>query len=199
MKNLLTVLLATLLIVSCKNTPDPQAKENAPATQAPINMEGVPEGMTPANQTKPNGEPISISQTDIVGMEKSKINGKNVSIRSGASIKSEKTGTFEDQEAVEVITFENVRNEGEAIISESITVKGSGGTVTLPKGKAVMVENFDAEKNTYTVSYEDPKKGRLEAQISASAVQTITYATWFNVKRKNGETGWVLGKFLQTN
>lgn len=196
MKYLLIILIGGLIWASCKNNSEPKTNDTAQAVD--LNLTGQ---TMDSNQIKEAAAKsgVEISKTDMVGLSKSAIDGSNVSMRSGATVKSEKIGTFEDKESVEVLTYENVQNEGEAILSKSIAVKGSGGTVNLPKGKAVIVEDFKSETNTYLVSYEDPKKGKLNAEIDASAVQTITYATWFNVKRKNGETGWVLGKFLKTN
>ena len=196
MKQTAFLLLLALAVYACQNTPDPKATD-APLTNAP----GQPGTTLDTNQLKEEAAKsgVEISKTDLVGMSKSSINGSNVSMRNGATIKSEKIGTFEDKELVEVIGYQNVQNEGEAILSKSITVKGSGGTVKLNQGKAVLVEDFNPEANTYLVTYEDPKKGKLSAEIDASAALTITYATWFNVKRQNGEIGWVLGKFLKTN
>ncbi|MDO8368507.1 MAG: hypothetical protein Q7T20_17035 [Saprospiraceae bacterium] len=194
MKYLLIFLLAAFTWASCQNTPDPQTYEtsNAP-NQAGTTLD------TNLLKEEAAKSGVEISQTDIVGMSKGTIDGSNVSMRSGPTVKSEKTGSFEDKEQVEVLGYQNVQNEGEAILSKSITVKGSGGTVKLNQGKAVIVEDFKSETNTYHVSYEDPKKGKLEADIDASVALTITYATWFQVKRQSGEIGWVLGKYLKTN
>lgn len=125
--------------------------------------------------------------------------GSNVTMRKEASVQSEKLGSFDAQESVEVLETKNVNNDREAILSKPITVKGSGGEVNLPKGKAVVIESYQSERNYYLVTYQDPQKGKLTAEVDASAVETITYSTWYKVKRKNGETGWVLGKFLKIN
>ncbi len=196
MKNLLLILLVSLSWVSCQNNPEPKALET-PAMNAP----GQPGAAQDLDQAKEAGAKagVAVSESELVGMSKSVINGSNVNMRKEASVRSEKIGTFDDNESVESLESLNVQNEGEAILSKSITVKGTGGTVTLPKGKAVVVENYFPERNTYLVSYEDPKKGKLGAEIDASAAETIIYATWIKVRRKTGETGWVLGKFLKTN
>jgi hypothetical protein len=196
MKYLPLLLLSVFVWVSCKDTPAPPKMEtpveNQPAVQNGQAMD--------INQQKELAAQsgVEVSESELVGMSKSTIIGTNVSIRQSATIKGEKIGVFEDQESVKVLESTNVTNEGEAILSRSITVKGSGGSVTLPKGKAVMIEGYTQATNTYQVSYEDPKKGKLNAQIDASAAETIIYATWFKVERKNGEQGWVLGKFLKT-
>ena len=125
--------------------------------------------------------------------------GSNVTMRKEASVQSEKLGSFNSNEPVEVLETKNVNNDREAILTKPITVKGSGGEVSLPKGKAVVIEEYQSERNLYLVTYQDPQKGKLTAEIDASAVETITYSTWYKVKRVNSETGWVLGKFLKIN
>lgn len=120
-------------------------------------------------------------------------------MRKEASVQSDKTGSFEMGETVEILETKNVENDREAILTKPVTVKGSGGEVTLPKGKAVVIEAYQSERNYYAVSYQDPQKGKMTADIDASAVETITYSTWYRVKKSGGEIGWVIGKFLKTN
>lgn len=196
MKNLLVCLFAILAWSACQNNPAPETTEATNNSQ-PASSDAKEDSII-ATKTVPEGAKMA-TESNLVGIQSGTITGSNVTMRQGATVQSEKTGTFEDKEIVEVLESTNVQNEGEAILSKPITVKGSGGTVKLTKGKAVVIENYQAGQNTYSVTYEDPKKGKLTAQIDASTVETIIYASWFKVKRKNGETGWVLGKFLKTN
>lgn len=196
MKNLLVCLFAILAWSACQNNPAPETTEATNNSQ-PTSSDAKEDSII-ATKTVPEGAKMA-TESNLVGIQSGTITGSNVTMRQGATVQSEKTGTFEDKEIVEVLESTNVQNEGEAILSKPITVKGSGGTVKLTKGKAVVIENYQAGQNTYSVTYEDPKKGKLTAQIDASTVETIIYASWFKVKRKNGETGWVLGKFLKTN
>ena len=194
MKYLIIIVFVLFTWTACQETPEVKAPESPQGTQAPTPTPGavsVPEGVT-----VPSGI-IEVAKSELVGMGKANIVGTNVTMRKDASIQSEKLGAFEDKELVTVLGSKNVQNEGEAILSQPISVKGSGGTVNLPKGKAVVIEDYMPNTNTYLVTYEDPKKGRLTAEIDAKATQTIIYATWFNVQRSNGQTAWVLGKFLK--
>ncbi len=129
------------------------------------------------------------------------IKGTGVSMRSDATIKSDKISTFNAGEKVIVLENRNVNNDNEAILTKPIalTVSQTGvgdAAITLPKGKAVVIESYNADDNKYAVSYQDAKNGKLFAQVGSDAIETITYATWYKVKRSNGQTGWVLGKFL---
>ncbi|HMX40547.1 MAG TPA: SH3 domain-containing protein [Saprospiraceae bacterium] len=135
---------------------------------------------------------------------KPRINGSNVIMRKEASVKSEKLGSFSPNEEVEVLETKNVNNENEAILTQPIPLyanEDQSGKVamTLPKGKAVVIEQYNADDNKYEVSYQMEGKGKLFAKISADAVETISYSTWYRVRRASGEEGWVLGKFLKTN
>ena len=118
-------------------------------------------------------------------------------MRKEPSVKSEKLGSFSAGEQVSVLSSKNVDNSQEAILTKPITVQGSGGTVSLNKGKAVVIEEYNAETNRYKVTYEDAEKGKLMAEIAADVVETINYSTWYEVKKANGEVAWILGKFLK--
>ena len=125
-------------------------------------------------------------------------------MRKDASIQADKLGSFNKNEEVSVLETKNVNNENEAILTKPIQLyisEANTGDIamTLPKGKAVVVEKYNSDDNKYEVSYQAEGKGKLYANISADAVETISYATWYRVKRSSGEEGWVLGKFLKTN
>lgn len=134
----------------------------------------------------------------------SRISGTGVVMRKESSVKSEKIGNFNDNEQVSVLETKNVNNDNEAILTKVIALyaseSGSGQEIMqLPKGKAVVIENYDTDQNKYYISYQDAKKGKLYAHIDSDALETISYSTWYKVKRANGQEGWVLGKFLKTN
>lgn len=135
---------------------------------------------------------------------KSRITGTSVTMRKAASVRSDKLGSFNNNEEVTVLETKNVNNENEAILTKPIPLyvsESNSGEVamTLPKGKAVVIEKYNADDNKYEVSYQAEGKGKLFASISADAVETISYSTWYRVKRANGDEGWVLGKFLKIN
>jgi hypothetical protein len=130
---------------------------------------------------------------------KGTIIGNNVTLRKEATVQSEKLGSFRNNEGVDILETRNSENENEAILKEKTSLTGNGAVIVLPKGKAVVIESYNAGDNNYTISYQDLQKGQMTAEISASAVETITYSTWYKVRRENGETGWVLGRFLKTN
>jgi uncharacterized protein YgiM (DUF1202 family) len=189
MKQPLTILLL-LSLFACKNEPKTSGAETTLTRQSGDTIQKEPA----QSGVQPTAPPV---QNDESTAAKGVITGSNVTMRREASVQSDKTGSFEQGEVVEILETKNVENDREAILTKPVTVKGSGGEVTLPKGKAVVIEAYQSERNYYEVSYQDPQKGKMSADIDASAVETITYSTWYRVKRTSGETGWVIGKFLK--
>ena len=191
MKQLAFFILLGAAFVACKNDVGPKNEAVQVSPSEPLPQNRVNETVTSISRTEADtAQPYS---------PKGIITGSNVTMRKEASVQSEKIGSFENSEKVEVLETKNVNNESEAILNKSITLKGSGGEANLLKGKAVIIEEYKSEGNLYRISYQDPQKGKLTAEVDASAVETITYSTWYKVKRMNGETGWILGKFLKTN
>lgn len=226
MKNLAFVLMAAFLWGACQNNPSPKTGEELQEIKAELEakkkeladkqaiaeiekeLEAVEQQIRAVGITSPSEGPAPVASSTVANEAlpvassegpSAKIVGSNVTMRKEATVQSEKLGSFENNEGVEVLETKNVNNDREAILTKPITVKGSGGEVNLPKGKAVVIEEYQSERNYYLVTYQDPQKGKLTADIDASAVETITYSTWYRVKRANGETGWVLGKFLKIN
>ncbi|MBL7827696.1 MAG: SH3 domain-containing protein [Saprospiraceae bacterium] len=185
------LLFFALCWIACKNDQAP----NNTVTEAPAPTQ------TPTSTPSP--EPVANEETrdqPVIAQDdhsKATITGSNVTMRKEASIQSEKIGSFTAAEKVEVLESKNVNNDKEAMLTKAVTLQGSGGEITLTKGKAVIIEEYQSERNFYAVSYEDPQKGKLTADIPADAIETISYSTWYRVKKANGEIGWVLGKFLK--
>jgi hypothetical protein len=153
-----------------------------------------------APQSAPNPPAAKAART-ASNLPRGQINTGNVVMRSSSSVKSNKLGNFHANEEVEILESQNVSNEGEAIVTQPVKFYASeAGTgevaYTLPKGKAVVIESFDSDNNQYHVTYQDAKKGRLYATIDANLLETISYSTWYRVRRSNGKEGWVLGKYV---
>ena len=206
MRHLLFLLLLSLFLANCQNDSSPKTGEGAEQQG-----KAVEKTEQPTMSDQPKSAPTESSEsaatapaTTSAVSPKSHINGTNVTMRKEASVKSDKLGSFNPNEAVTVLETKNVNNENEAILTKPIPLyvsESNSGEVamTLPKGKAVVIENYNADNNKYEVTYQAEGKGKLFANISADAVETISYSTWYRVKRATGEEGWVLGKFLKTN
>lgn len=151
----------------------------------------------------PPGPASSLSAPYVPSGAMGTIKGLEVIMRAEASVKSDKISSFNQGEQVEVLETKNVNNENEAVLTTSLTLDGTSENkpvkMIVPRGKAVMIENYNADKNEYTVSYQDDRKIKFSGAVKADAIETIAYSTWYRVKRHTGKEGWVLGKFLKPN
>lgn len=124
--------------------------------------------------------------------------GKGVIIRQSNSVESAKMGNYDENEKVSIISEARPQNQNQAIAAKPIKLYDDydGKLITtLNKGKALVIENFDG--SVYKVSYQDPKFGKLYATVFPDELQNISNEIWYKVRRKNGDEGWVLGKFLK--
>lgn len=183
-----------LTLTACKNDPPKNQETVAPVAQI---VDSVPHTDTVASPAASQEQVPAVMPNPDAG--KATITGDGVSMRKEASVQSEMVGSCTKGEKVSVLTSKNVENDREAILTKDVTFQGPDGEITLPKGKAVLIDEYKSERNIYAVSYDDPKKGKLTADIESGAIETITYATWYKVEKAGGESGWVLGKFLKTN
>jgi hypothetical protein len=216
-------LLITFSLIACKSDPSPKTGEELEKAKTALETKKkeladkqeiarIEKELQELNQQikQVNKEENQASGKSAQGTEsatpaatnngpQSHIIGTGVTMRKDASVQSDKVSSFNANEAVTVLETKNVDNDKEAVLTKSITLTGNGSEIKLPKGKAVVIEEYKSESNTYLVTYQDPQKGKMSADIDAGAIETITYSTWYRVKRSNGQTGWVLGKFLKTN
>lgn len=124
--------------------------------------------------------------------------GKGVIIRQSNSVESAKMGNYDENETVTILSEARPQNQNQAIAAKPIKLYDdyNGKLITtLNKGKALVIENFDG--SNYKVSYQDPKFGKLFATVFPDELQNISNEVWYKVRRKNGDEGWVLGKFLK--
>ena len=132
---------------------------------------------------------------------KGRIVGVNVIMRSAASVQSTKLDNFVNNETVSILSRSGAAQGNEAVLNDDVqlysyTSSGRTPMYTLPKGKAVVIQEYLPQNNSYRVSYQHPDMGKLEAAVQADLLQNISHQTWYQVQRNNGQTGWVLGQFL---
>ncbi len=204
MMNLRFSFLFAILLASCQNQPAPDAQSEAPVsgntaeTPATEQKPAAPDNSQMAEAASKAGAQIA-TESDMVGLSKGTIAGKNVPIRNAAGFKAEKGGSFNDKEVVQILSNKVIQTEGEGFLNKPVTLKKNGSSITLGKDKKVLIEGANEAANTFFISYEDPKKGRFEAEVNADVFQGRIFANWYLVKRENGETGWVMANFLKIN
>lgn len=178
---------------ACQNQPENKSQDAA------AQMNGQPISNAEQNQQKEEAEKngVYFSNSDLVGTHKAVIIGKNAAIKSGPGFSTETLGTFDENEKVTMGEYKVVQSEGEGILGKPIKLTGNAGSITLAKGKSVLIEKTDDASSTALAVYEDPAKGRYEAEVKFDVFETRMYAVWHQVKRANGDIGWVFGKYLQ--
>jgi hypothetical protein len=132
------------------------------------------------------------------------IKGNSVTMRDKASTQGNSLGAFNNNEVVTILKKQRADNAGEAILKTPIDlftgVNGTGEkSIVLPKGKAIFIQGIDDSSGKVYVSYKHPEKGTLYAMIPTNAIEDIESSIWYQVKRSNGQTAWVFGKFLSEN
>jgi len=51
--------------------------------------------------------------------------------------------------------------------------------------------------NQTSLSFKDPEKGDVTGNVATKRLNFTYDDTWYQVRRANGEEGWVFGKFLK--
>ncbi|MCC7465853.1 MAG: hypothetical protein IT261_06270 [Saprospiraceae bacterium] len=202
MMNLRLLFLFAIIWASCQNQPAADVQTEAPATSsnpetAPAEQKAVPSDISQKAEAASQAGGQIANVSGMVGISKGTIIGKNVPVRKEAGFKAEKVGNFNDNEVVSVIGNQVIQTEGQGVLKKPVVLKKNDSSITIGKEKNVMVEGFNPSTNTFSISYEDPKKGRHEAEVNADAFLGRIFANWYQVRRENGETGWVMDLFLK--
>lgn len=149
---------------------------------------------------KKGGHSESAAYTPNQSKGRGKITGESVILRAGNSVQSAKIGNFSKDEVVTILDQAAASAGNEAVLSGNTVLYTDNDTsegITLPKGKAVIIESYDASNATYTITYRHPQKGPLYASVPSSALDYLHGDYWYYVSRSNGARGWVTGKYLQ--
>lgn len=122
------------------------------------------------------------------------IKGTNVLLRGNHSTKSKIVGSFKSSgEEVEIVgTY--IEDKSQALISEDISFSINDLNYQLKKGKAL---NLIEEKDDYyTVSFKGKDLNEQIIKLEKAYVSISDFSKWYKIKRKNGQIGWVYGKFI---
>jgi hypothetical protein len=154
----------------------------------------------------PEGTPTIVKQKTPSNASMGMINAGAVVMRGGPSTSDAKVDNFNQNELVTILESRRPENANEAILRKEMKLYATSdmsGTqyYPVPKGKAVKIEstenlNDGDIENSFNVSYKHPQHGTIYATVNESDIDFISNEIWYRVKRTNGKTGWVFGKFL---
>ncbi len=124
------------------------------------------------------------------------IKGTNIVIRDSHSSKAKIIGSFKkSDESVKILESYISSDTSETLINSSITASLPGGkSYFLEIGKAVNI--LFIENNKVQIQFKNKELSNLTAIIDKKYIDTHTNSNWYKVQRKNGEIGWVFGKFI---
>lgn len=152
----------------------------------------------PANNNGGNTSTTTKGTTNAPTNASKTIVGTGVLMRAQPSVEGAKMASFNNNESVEVLDTKTPENQNEAVTATEVKLYSDYNgkyMATLNKGKALVIDK--KEGNTYYVTYQHPQYGKLYATLPSSSLESISNLTWYKVKRSTGQTGWVLGKFVQ--
>ena len=123
------------------------------------------------------------------------INTSNVILRNYHNTNSSIITQFNNSgEKIEIIDLFIDNLQAQTLLKNSITLFVNNKKIILNKGKAIKIININ--NNNANISFEDEDRNILYSNIHISNVDIINTNKWYKVKRNNGETGWVFGKFI---
>lgn len=137
-------------------------------------------------------KPSSNESTEIQG----KIRGQSVSLRAANSAQSAKLAVLTADEPVKIISKKISVPSNEAIINQAVTISEYGQSFALPKGKSLLIQDWNHDDQRWYVSFTTPEETTVYTMIDKNKVDRMDNKYWFQVRRQNGTTGWVLGDFL---
>ena len=159
----------------------------------------TPVTTAPALVAAPAPVASSNARTTSRSVSSATIKGTSVIMRSEPSINGAKIENFTTNELVEIVAASRPNNNNEAIIRKNVEFVGNNNRFTLNKGKAVVIEEYDANFGVYEVSFQHPQYGTMSATLSEAEISLISNEVWYKVRRANGQVGWVFGKFVIKN
>lgn len=209
---LLTLLLAATCITACQREKPSEVEQKRQELESKRNELKEKQELAVLNEEmkKVEGEiektggrvtAEAVSYKTKAPTNRGRINGENVILRSAATVQSSKLDNFAQNESVTIVARTNANAGNEAIVKQDVslysyTSAGKTPVYTLPKGKAVILQEYMQDSDAFRVTYQHPDMGKLEAVLATNLLHNLSDQTWYQVRRNNGQTGWVLGRFL---
>jgi hypothetical protein len=115
--------------------------------------------------------------------------GEAVIIRQSASAQSKKLGNFDQGESVKILQKQVSLTNNEAILTQDVAANDD---LIIKKGSAVQIRRYIAEQDYFEIDFKD-----TYLNLPAYVVQQTVNENWYQIRRANGMSGWVFGKFLK--
>lgn len=189
-----------LFMFACKNDPPSeleQARQQLEAKKQKLEDKKALASL----QSELKNLDAELQRIDGINPKKNNLNatvkGTNVNLRASGSAQSDRVAVLNDKENVQVLQRETAQNSNEATITQNMTLSASDGLeYKLNRGKAVILHHYDPEHDQWFVAFSTEQGQSLNTWISSDQLSRTSNKDWFQVRRSDGSTGWVLGEFL---
>jgi hypothetical protein len=141
---------------------------------------------------------IELEKNDEKNSKSATITGTDIIIRNEHSTKSEIIGSFK-KAGEKVVILETYTSKKQTVLikNKTIVIDREGEENTLQDGKSVKIIAINEESPIEILISFKNKKGEIkEGLVSENDLDYIN-ESWYQVKRDNGEIGWVFGKFIK--
>lgn len=123
------------------------------------------------------------------------VNAEDVNLRSNHTTNSRVIGKLNRGEYVSILDSYRPINSNEAILTSNVQFYNDNGRrYMLNKGKAVNV--LEDYGNSYRISFRHNTYGVMTATVDKYYINFISGDYWYYIRKANGQTGWVLSKFV---
>jgi uncharacterized protein YgiM (DUF1202 family) len=196
---LLSMITATFLFfcISCKNEPSISELEKAKQSldskrkelsekQELMRIESEMKNLSSELQKLNGIAPKKATQGKIVGSD--------IIMRSDASTQASKMSNFNSNEIVQIFNKQDFMNSNEAIVNQDLQIDNN---FRLNKGKSVRLTAYYSTNDTYDIQFERPNGSTEGLNLPAYVIEKTENESWYQVRRNDGNMGWVYGKYLK--
>jgi len=125
------------------------------------------------------------------------INGTDVILRENYSIDSKIISVFKESgEEIEILEKYYTDESENSLISNDIITNIKGKSVELKKGKAVKIIESKLNNNQVLISFKGDKNDEVVCLIDRNNLEEMSFNYWYKIMKKDGQIGWVYGKFV---
>lgn len=197
------LLSAALLFCACQNDPNSELEQKRQALEQKRKELQEKKEISELNKELKSVESEIKAVDGSTGRQVSNSNepqglirGQGVSLRTSNSSQSEKRAVLNNGEQVSILRKQASGNTNEAILLEAVTIQENGQSYQLNKGKSLIIQQEDEANGKNYVSFSSDKNQTVYTWLKRTIMERTTEKDWFEIRRKDGTQGWVLGDFL---
>ncbi len=176
-------------------SPTPVAKVSSPEPTGVVSVPGLAVVPLLAVPEKTKETPVSIDvnpSRQLTGQ----ITGTSVNVRDDHTLRAKARARVSIRETVDILEKWNDPGDASAVLLKDVEIDTPGtGKRLLRKGTgiAVISKNEDNQTIDFTISSET---NASVLRVPKNAVLETTQWPWFRIRKRNGQEGWIFGKYI---